>query len=62
MKQPFKSLLVLFKRKAVMSLLAILLLAASVGIYWYLSQGQEIEMLNVGGDANACTCSKRLNQ
>jgi len=62
MKQPLQSLLALFKRKAAIGLLAIILLAAGVGIYWHLSRGQNIEMLNVGGKNNACTCSQRLNQ
>jgi hypothetical protein len=62
MQQAFKSLHPLFKRKAVISLFIIILLAVGVGLYWHFAQSQEIVKLNVGGKENACTCTQRLNQ
>jgi hypothetical protein len=62
MKRPFNSLRALFKRKAFVAFLAIILLAAGAGICRQLSRGRETVMLNVGGKENACTCSQRLQQ
>jgi hypothetical protein len=62
MQQPLKSLLALFKHKAVIRLFIIILLAAGVGIYWHRSRSAKFEALNVGGKDNACTCTQRLNQ
>ncbi|MDZ7303718.1 MAG: hypothetical protein ONB44_16415 [candidate division KSB1 bacterium] len=62
MQQPSQSPTAWFKRRAIISLVTIILLVAGVGLYWHLAQSQEIKKLNAGGKGNACTCSQRLDQ
>ncbi|MDZ7266684.1 MAG: hypothetical protein ONB48_07145 [candidate division KSB1 bacterium] len=62
MKSCFKLSPAWFKRKAMTGIFLVLLLIAGLGVYWKLTRDVKIEMLNVGGRQNPCTCSKRLNQ